>query len=242
MDDVEAAIAQASSLPPSERLEVLWGEYERATGSALSRPPSPDERADVEAWVRGHRDIAFVVRETHLRALLSLTPASKAGDLLAGRCPACECIIDADGSVEMDVRVPIDVDPWTDQTAGKTGTRSIIKRAVREAMAKKKYLRPTTHPVCMTVVALTPTGRGLGKKDVDNLVKGLLDTLEGVLYVNDRQVQCLTSRRVDFPGSQGGYLLRATAVHGYDDDIISRDTTPLNIHGGATRINPLASP
>lgn len=38
-------------------------------------------------------------------------------------------------------------------------------------------------PPCVTVVSVVPVRH---RKDVDNLVKGLLDSLEGVLYANPR--------------------------------------------------------
>jgi len=44
----------------------------------------------------------------------------------------------------------------------------------------------------MTVVSVVPPHQ----KDVDNLVRGLLDSLQGVLYDDDKQIQCLTSRRL----------------------------------------------
>jgi Endodeoxyribonuclease RusA len=51
-------------------------------------------------------------------------------------------------------------------------------------------------------------------KDADNLVKGLLDSMQGVLYLNDRLVQCLTSRRIEYAGPAGHYVVSARAGHG----------------------------
>jgi hypothetical protein len=62
--------------------------------------------------------------------------------------------------------------------------------------------------------------------DVDNLAKGVLDALQGVVYRDDRQVQCLTSRRVSYDGPKGAYLIRATAVEPWDVDVIHDSAQP----------------
>lgn len=48
-----------------------------------------------------------------------------------------------------------------------------------------------------------------------------------MLYNNDRQIQCLSSRRVDYKGNEGYYLLRATAVQPWDADVVVDDGEPL---------------
>lgn len=69
--------------------------------------------------------------------------------------------------------------------------------------------------------------------DVDNLVKGLVDALEGVLYKNDSQIQCLTNRRVTYNGPTGYYLLRVNAVHPYEADVVYDDGEPPRILSGS---------
>lgn len=44
-------------------------------------------------------------------------------------------------------------------------------------------------------------------KDCDNLAKGLIDAFEGILYVNDSQVDHLDVLRVHRAGSETGYAL-----------------------------------
>lgn len=90
-------------------------------------------------------------------------------------------------------------------------------------------------PICLTVVSVVPTSRR--RMDVDNLVKGLLDSLQGVMYVNDSQVQCLATRRIDYEGTKGCYLISARAVHDYGADVVLDDGESPKIVVGS-RIEP----
>lgn len=78
--------------------------------------------------------------------------------------------------------------------------------------------------MCVSVVSLLPLARR--RIDVDNVVKGLLDSLQGVLYDNDQRIQCLTSRRVDYNGPTGGYFIAARAVWPWDADVVVDDGAP----------------
>jgi hypothetical protein len=59
-----------------------------------------------------------------------------------------------------------------------------------------------------------------------------VDALEGVLYLNDWQVQCLTSRRVFTDATDGSYLLSARVVYPYEADVVHDDARPLTILAG----------
>jgi Holliday junction resolvase RusA-like endonuclease len=70
----------------------------------------------------------------------------------------------------------------------------------------------TDKPICMTVTAVYPIPKGVSKKmreamlayevlprikpDIDNVLKAILDGLDGVAYHDDTQVQHLTAARV----------------------------------------------
>ena len=81
------------------------------------------------------------------------------------------------------------------------------------------------HPLCVTVASVVSAHKR-GAKDVDNLVKGLLDALQGFLYPNDRQIQCLTSRRLEYAGPSGYYLVGARPVVPVTADVIFDDPAP----------------
>lgn len=51
---------------------------------------------------------------------------------------------------------------------------------------------------------------------LDNLIKGLLDSMNKVVYRDDSQIQCVTVRRVDSNAPRGGYIVRAVEVHPFE--------------------------
>lgn len=71
------------------------------------------------------------------------------------------------------------------------------------------------------VFCLGPSDR---LKDVDNLAKGLLDSLQGRLYVNDRQIAHLDVLRLTGLASEGSIAVRIarTLVNVHDDVIDQR--------------------
>ncbi|MCA1603464.1 MAG: RusA family crossover junction endodeoxyribonuclease [Acidobacteria bacterium] len=54
------------------------------------------------------------------------------------------------------------------------------------------------YELCVSVVAVVPANEKI--KDVDNMVKGLLDAMQGPVYENDRLVQHLSVRRLVHDG------------------------------------------
>lgn len=129
----------------------------------------------------------------------------------------------------MHLVAPIDVEPWSAQSAREK--KVAIRRAVTQQMVARSLHEPLANEtLCVTTVSFVPRGRG--HMDVDNLVKGLLDALTGVLYVNDRQVQCLTSRRVLTDATDGSYLVAARVVYPYEADVVYDDARPLTILSG----------
>jgi Holliday junction resolvase RusA-like endonuclease len=61
-------------------------------------------------------------------------------------------------------------------------------------------------------------------KDVDNLVKGLLDTLQGVLYKNDAAIQHLSTAKLRHEGDDSFYLVDVRPVRSYLEDVIAPRT------------------
>ena len=226
---LEAAVAGLAEGPPAARLEAIWLGFEEATGKPLGRPPSPAERSEVAEWLRFRRadndGDSFIVYARRLRSLAHRTLAEKAGYLVQARCPACEIVVDAEGRITKDVVTAIPIEPWTAQS---TKNKVAIREAVTKAMRDRNLLGPIAdEPLCVTVVSFVPRTRG--RMDADNLAKGLLDALQGVLYINDWQIQCVTARRLIAQATEGAYLLSARVVHPYEADVVHDDGSPLNI-------------
>ncbi|MGQ0467743.1 MAG: RusA family crossover junction endodeoxyribonuclease [Sporichthyaceae bacterium] len=173
-------------------------------------------------WLRSKDDSgdwpSFFAKELFLRPLLHKTMAEKASTITQISCPLHNPD-DAPGGLRV---FPIGIPPWSAQSAPD---RSTIRQAVSDAL-KSQQRDPLVgwhgnEPLCLTITALVPsTGR---RKDTDNLVKGLLDALQGYLYGNDGQVDCLNVRRVPYAGTTGCYFVTAGPILPWDSDVVCDD-------------------
>jgi Holliday junction resolvase RusA-like endonuclease len=167
------------------------------------------------------------------RSTLHLSMSEKAWRLACNDCTSCEIVVGADGKVPLNVTFPIDVEPWSRQAAKNARE---IREAVHRELTMRGICRPWSgSPLCLAIVSLVPSATTM--KDVDNLVKGLLDSMQDVLYLNDRLVQCLTSRRIQYAGPVGHYVVSARAVHPWDADVVY-DHPAAPIIASGTRVSP----
>lgn len=208
---------------PEQRLEVVWCAYEQETGIRLSRPPSAGQRVGIHAWLmamRKHDNFPmFIARVPRMRTMLHLSMREKASRLAQSWCPSCDLVVQLDGKVPLNVTFPIAVEPWSRQS---TKQAKKIRDAVHDELAERGICQPWSgSPLCLTIVSLVPAKTS--GKDVDNLVKGLLDSMQGVLYPDDRLIQCLTTRRIEYAGPVGHYSVSARAVHPWDADVVHDD-------------------
>ncbi|MFG1824249.1 RusA family crossover junction endodeoxyribonuclease [Microbispora bryophytorum] len=158
----------------------------------------------------------FSIRASHINTSLHLSLSEKASRLAQQWCTCCEVLVTSDGKFPLYITFPIQVEPWSRQSSRQS---QAIRDAVHAELAQRGHPHPWSEsPLCLTIVSLVP--RGASRKDVDNLVKGLLDSMQGVLYTNDGLVQCLTSRRVEYNGAVGNYFVSARAVHPWEIDVI----------------------
>jgi hypothetical protein len=218
-----AVRALGTSASPSQRLEVVWQAYEQDQGELISRPPSGEQRGRVREWLKSMRQDGnfpmFTAQVADSRSTVHLSMSEKAWRLAFNDCGSCEVVVDADGKLPLARVFPVDVEPWSRQAAKNAVA---IREAVHRELASYGIDRPwSDSPLCLTIVSLVPGA--LTMKDVDNLVKGLLDSMQDVLYDNDRQVQCLTSRRIEYAGPLGHYGVSVKAVYPWDADVVHDD-------------------
>lgn len=152
-----------------------------------------------------------------LQAAIFTDVMDKARFLTQMGCARCH----ADPEVTpLAVHFGIPVEPWSSQSRSD---RRVIRESVAATLAAKHL--PTMpwggHPLCVAIAAVVPRGRR--RKDADNLVKGLLDSMEGFLYENDGQIQCLTIRRLEYAGPVGFYVVGAKPVVPVTADVIFDD-------------------
>jgi Holliday junction resolvase RusA-like endonuclease len=222
---------------PGQRLEVLWRAYEEEHGELIGRPPADEQRRQVYDWLKAMRPggtfPVFAARVPGRRSTLHLSMSEKAWGLAQSECMSCEVVVGADGKIPLSVVFPVDVERWSRQAAKNARE---IREAVHHALTGRGICRPwSDSPLCLTIVALVPSATTM--KDADNLVKGLLDSMQGVLYLNDRLVQCLTSRRIEYAGPAGHYVVSARAVHPWDADVVY-DHPAAPVIASGTRVLP----
>ncbi len=222
---------------PAQRLEVVWRAYEQEKGVSLDRPPGGDEQEQVHGWLKtlrvGENFPAYSARADLTRTTVHLSMSEKAWRIAQCVCTSCELIVGPDGKIGLYKIFPIDVEPWSRQSS-RQATR--IRDAVRHELAERGLLQPWTEsPLCLTIVSLVPSATR--RKDVDNLVKGLLDSMQDVLYRDDRLVQCLTSRRVEYDGPVGHYTVAVRAVYPWNADVVHDNPAAPRILSGK-RVSP----
>lgn len=127
------------------------------------------------------------------------------------------------------ITFPVGIEPWSAQS---TPEAVALRSAVNAAMtAKRTQLLPFGDlPLCLTITALV--ARASAKKDIDNLVKGVLDAMQGYLYRDDHQIECLTVRRMVYSGATGHYVVHALATLPVTADVIWDASTPPRLVNG----------
>lgn len=221
--------------PALERLGVVFQAYSRAEGKPLPANPSAAQRAAVNSWLHRQEldDLVElgVTRQPIFRHLMHTTTSSKASSLACLACPSCG---------PRRHSFPVDVDPWSAQsTKLKVEIRQGASKLLAEAQSGRGVPLYPTAPICISIVAVVPvTGGGAGMKDADNLVKGLLDAMAGIIYSNDKQVQCLAVRRLEHSGAHGFYAVALREAEALEDDVIYDDPAGPVIAWGARSAEP----
>lgn len=206
---VEAMQAQIAALGnasrAADRLAVVFRSYSGTTGNTLPSNPTQEQRREVELWLRMtcHADLIMlgVTREPILRTNVHLTTSEKASRLAQLACSTCGPAIHS---------FPVDVDPWSAQASKemKVHIQEGVTKLLTGGYESTQLPVIPQGPVCISVAAVVPMPNGgRGRKDTDNLAKGLLDAMAGVIYTNDKQVQCLTVRRLEYAGTHGHYMV-----------------------------------
>jgi hypothetical protein len=215
-----------TDLTTAEVLDAVLTAYNAVTGEHLAGEALDAEGRDrVGRFLRdaenGDAGRSLLWHKPALLGHLPLYPdtASKFGFLYQKPCAACP------GGDEFPTRVfPIGVPPWSHQCAAEVGPA--LRKAIEGSPRHAQHFRAqTAHgPVCMRVVFVL--GDGATMKDCDNMAKGLLDAFQGLLYVNDRQVEHLDLIKMhDHPGAGVGYILirvASSAINRTDDVLIPK--------------------
>jgi hypothetical protein len=216
----------AENARPSERVAAALRAYVTATGHLLGDSPTSDELLEAATWIVREEgaveglSMSLLSRNiTSARRLIHPTVSWKAGWLQQAPCPVCE--YDEDSAARR-VSFPIRIRPFSAQT--EKGRLATIKEAIRLTLNNRLATSGdwTNVRVCLWTVAVMR--RSDRDKDVDNLVKGLLDTLQGVLYKNDAAIQHLSTAKLRHDGDDSFYLVDVRPVCSYLEDVIAPRT------------------
>lgn len=224
---------------PMERIEIIWEYYEKNTQIELSRPPSIKQRKKIEEWFKLNSKKEnfhlFDIRELigFTRQIINGTLQEKAIHIGQHSCRICDVVMDENSNMPLNHSFPIPIDPWSAQSSSNNTN---IRKAVYSELRNYSINCCTNYPICINIVALV--SQSSRKKDVDNIAKGLLDSMEGIVYKNDSQVQCLQVRRLEYAGSIGYYSVSVRAVYPWDIDVIYNSSKAPKIgYGNPITIN-----
>jgi hypothetical protein len=137
--------------------------------------------------------------------------ATKASWLHQRPCGMCP-----DGNEFPPEMFPVGLPPWSHQCAREVGPA--LRRAIEASGFYADHFRRSIArgPVCLRFVFVL--GSDATMKDCDNMAKGLQDAFEGLLFVDDRQVEHLDLAKVHHLAGTPGYIL------------VRRASTRLNDH------------
>ena len=201
--------------------------YEKGTGRTLSSPPTPTELRAVRNWLLeqedslprnelGHSVALLSLKKQYTKPLIFPDAVQKASWLQQAPCLTC---IPDDSRTPLAVSFAIRTRPFSAQSLSAEDLRT-VKRKVTERV-QSRLLQSNDWgnlPLCVRVVAVV--GQSDPSKDIDNMVKGILDALQGSIYRNDGHISHLSIDRFRHAGHEGCYLLSVRPVREALADVI----------------------
>jgi Holliday junction resolvase RusA-like endonuclease len=216
----------------NKRVAATVRAYTEATGVHPMHPLTEADRRQVRDWLIHEDMIAPTNEDGHSAALLygERTPiaiprihedlARKAGWLQQALCITC---IPAMNVIPLAISLSIRTRPFSAQSMDPSKLASLKQKIGQNLASRNHDLSAwTNHELCITVVAVVPR-RGL-RKDVDNMIKGLLDAMQGPIYADDRLVQhsCVRSLVHDGDHSLAYYQIHIRPVEDARGDVIDQ--------------------
>lgn len=200
-----------------EFIKEIIDEYNDIHNTSHTWPDiSQDGLSDIARWMNkesygGPLNLVYKAPQL-IHAPVYSDIASKLNWLKQQRCSLC--------NVHPLRHFPLEVTPWSHQS------KSGIKGAVMEAINKYSEKRELNLPIypdetlCVKLIFIIAKSN-LSIKDCDNLAKGILDSFEGYLYTNDRQIDHLDLLRINASETEGYMLISATptAINNHEDVI-----------------------
>jgi len=209
--------------PPSERVQAACRAYTAATGHQVGWPMTLSESAQIRMWlIRESLDTSVAMgwyKTPVLQPWVHADVAAKAVWLQQAPCMQCR-LIPLTGNPPFPVSFPIPVRPFTKQNRK---TRQLLTEATRKELTRRSADRQPMEAwneigICASVVAIQ--ARPAKIIDVDNAAKAILDTMKGIIFPDDRQIQHLSVSRIRHSDTLAYYLIMLRPVHAELEDVI----------------------
>jgi hypothetical protein len=215
--------------PAVQRVAATITAFNEATGRNISHPLTQVDATAIHQWLldeewnmpknsEGHSAVLLRQPVPVSLPLVHSEISEKIGWLGQARCITCIPDTTASGRVNFAIRAR----PFSAQSL-RGDKLQRMKRLIGEYLHERHHLSFMGQPnrqFCVSIVAVVPETER--RKDVDNLVKGLLDAMQGTVYENDRQIQHLSTRRVPHDGTEGHYHVQIQPVLDARADVISQ--------------------
>ncbi len=226
-DDGELWLLDLESTPES-RLDAVCRAYESHTGNSLPRPLDENAQLNVRKWLIDQEfstskatdsvySKALLWRKHQYSApLIHRDAGIKAGWLQQAPCVTCH---PNDTSSARPISFSIRVRPFSAQALKSSSLKS-IKEKIRNSMEGRFQDTGdwTDTEVCVSIVAVV--GRNDRKKDVDNMAKGLLDSIQKFTFTDDNMISHLSIHRLKQTGVEGYYKILVRPVSNNMSDVV----------------------
>ena len=199
-DDFLAAINPDAPDYERARAAIITA-YNAATGNSVSLNTPQDDVSllPVVKWLNQlepAEETGFRSRRPRLTRMFSACLSSKLNAIAQYHCDICQCGFPI-------VVIPIRIQPRSHQAASPD-IKAAFKKAIASRLAKTHDF--ASSKLCIHIVL--SVGRSSKTGDIDNVAKMLLDSMKGVVFNDDRQVDHLTVVRVKNGGDEDFVYLR----------------------------------
>ena len=219
-DEFLSRLSASEAQVPLNRVAMVRAAFNETFATQVDGMTEVQYKSRLVDWLldssEGQQPHLTLPRKGGRRRGIHPTLAHKAAWLQSQECQVCDVHLGPGITVKFGIRIS----PFSAQTH-RNGVLQQRKRGVHEQIKARRVVQqpwPAHVAVCMQVTALVQ--RSTRVKDVDNMVKGILDALQGVLYENDSTIQHLNVIRLTHDLDEGFYLLHARPARQLSDDII----------------------
>ena len=208
---------------PEERLSAVYAAYQAETGKVISTGgPTGSETAEIREWLRDiqftHPEALGWYKEPVLQPWVQADVAAKASWIQQAPCIQCHHR-ELGGESPYPTFFYIKTRPFTKQVPHTSAelTEATIKELERRNLGRHRDSWKGV-AICATVVAIQDEAMKI--IDVDNAAKAVIDTMKGLVFPDDRQIDHLSASRIRYPGDPAFYLIGLRPVESILADVV----------------------